>query len=243
MIGPILLALSWTLLRLEGKGLRALGLDMPRLRVRQFGAGVLLAGLVVLVQQLGYAVAADVPWRVNPAANAALVARSIRWNVNSVLFEELLFRGYVLFQAVRWLGARRAVPLAAAVFGVYHWFSYGVFGHPASMAFVFILTGAFGFMLSLAFTTTKSIALPIGLHLGWNVISYVGFSTGPLGAAILVPGNGAPRMDVTGIPSLVLNLVLPLAFVVGVSGYLVHAHRRSDRQTPAEPTAPVPRIT
>ena len=41
-----------------------------------------------------------------------------------MLYEELLFRGYLLYQAMRLLGARRAVLLDAAAFGVYHWFSY-----------------------------------------------------------------------------------------------------------------------
>lgn len=223
MIAPILLAISWMLLRLEGKGLGVLGLDAPWLRARQCAAGFLVAGLAVVVQQLGQAAVAEVPWRLNPAADAALLASSVRWNVNSVLYEELVFRGYLLYQAIRWLGARRGVLLAAAAFGVYHWFSYGVIGNPVMMAFIFVLTGAFGFMLAFAFAKTKSIALPIGLHLGWNLVSYAGFSTGPLGPGLFVPGNGAARLEVTGLPSLLLNLVLPLVLVAGVSAYLARA--------------------
>jgi membrane protease YdiL (CAAX protease family) len=227
MIGPILLALSWMLLRLEGKGLDVLGLDEPVVRLRQFGAGFLVAGLFVVVQQLGHAVVADVPWRLNPAADAVLLGRSVRWNVNSVLFEELLFRGYLLYQAIRWLGARRGVLLGAAAFGVYHWFSYGIIGNVVMMVFVFVLTGAFGLMCAQAFASTRSIALPVGLHLGWNLVAYAGFSTGPLGPVLLVPGNGAARLEVTGLPSLLLNLVLPLVFVAGVCGYLAHAYPRA----------------
>ena len=224
MIGPILLALSWILLRLEGKSLGVLGVDAPVLRLRQFGAGFLVAGLAVVIQQLAHAAVAEVPWRLNPAADAARLARSVRWNVNSVLYEELLFRGYLLYQALRRLGARRGVLLGAAAFGVYHWFSYGIIGNPVMMAFVFVLTGAFGFMLAFAFATTKSIALPIGLHLGWNLVSYLGFSTGPLGPGLLVSGNGAARLEATGFPSLLLNLVLPLVLVAGVCRYLARAY-------------------
>lgn len=240
MIGPILLAISWILLRLEGKGLGVLGLDAPVLRLRQCGAGFLVAGLAVVMQQRGHAAVADVPWRLNPAADAALLGRSVRWNVNSVLYEELLFRGYLLYQAVRWLGARRAVLLAAAAFGVYHWFSYGIVGNPVMMAFVFALTGAFGFMLALAFARTKSIALPIGLHLGWNLVSYVGFSTGPLGPGLLVPGNGAARLEATGLPNLLLDMVLPLVLVAGVCAYLTRAYPRGSTAVSPAPTAPVP---
>jgi uncharacterized protein len=240
MIGPILLAISWILLRLERKDLGVLGLNAPGVRVRQFGAGFLVAGAVVVLQQLGHAAVVDVPWRLNPAAEAALFVRSVRWNVNSVLYEELLFRGYLLYQVIRRLGARRGVLLAAAAFGVYHWFSYGIVGNPVMMVFVFVLTGAFGFMLALAFAMTKSIALPIGLHLGWNVVSYVGFSTGPLGPGLLVPGNGAARLEATGLPSLFLNLVLPLLFVAGVCRYLTRAYPRGVAAASADPTATAP---
>jgi hypothetical protein len=240
MIGPILLAISWILLRLEGKGLGVLGLDAPVLRIRQCGAGFLVAGIIVVLQQLGHAAVAGVPWQLNPAADAVLFGRSLRWNVNSVLYEELLFRGYLLYQAIRRLGARRGVLLAAVAFGVYHWFSYGIVGNLVMMTFVFILTGAFGFMLALAFAKTRSIALPIGLHLGWNLVSYVGFSTGPLGAGLLVPGNGAAHMEVTGLPNLLLDLVLPLGLVAGVCGYLTRAYPHGGTAAAPAPTPPVP---
>lgn len=110
MIGPILLALSWILLRLERKNLDVRGLNAPVARLREFGAGFLVAGLVVVAQQLGNAAVADVSWRLNPDAD--------------------------------------------------------------------------------------------------------------VGPGLLVPGNGAARIEVTGLPSLVLSLVLPLMLVVGVSAYL-----------------------
>jgi uncharacterized protein len=227
MIGPLLLAVSWLLLRLEGRRLSAIGVDAPARRTRQFAVGFAVAGLAVIVQQLGLAVAAGVPWQLNPRADAALVLHAIRWNANSVLFEELVFRGYLLFQAIRWLGTRRGVLLGAAAFGVYHWFSYGVIGNPVQMAFVFAFTGAFGLMLALAFATTTSVALPIGLHFGWNLVSYLGFSAGPLGAGLFVPGNGTARMDASGLPDFLLDILLPMALVTLVSWSLVRRNPRN----------------
>jgi hypothetical protein len=240
MIGPLLLALSWLLLRLEGKSLVVLGLNAPALRARQLAAGFLVAGLAVVVQQLGLAVVADVPWRLNPDADAALLGRSVRWNVNSVLYEELLFRGYLLYQAICRLGTRRGVLLAAAAFGVYHWFSYGVIGNPVMMAFVFAFTGAFGLMLALAFARTRSIALPIGLHLGWNLVSYLGFSTGPLGRGLLVPGNGAARLEAAGLPDFLLDMVLPMVLVTAVCAYLTRGSPRDGAGTPDAVPVPMP---
>lgn len=228
MIGPILVALSWVLLRVEGKSLRAIGFDAPRVRLREFAAGFLVAGGVVAVQQLGRSWVAGVPWEPNAAFDGALLVEHLRWNTNSVLFEELLFRGYLLYQGIRWLGIRRAVLLDAAVFGIYHWFSYGLFGNPVLMAFVFVYTGAFGLMLALAFAKTESVAAPIGLHLGWNLVSYVVFSAGPLGAALLVPGDGSAEIAPTGVAGTLLGIGVPLLMVAGVCGYLDRRYGASD---------------
>jgi uncharacterized protein len=132
------------------------------------------------------------------------------------------------------------VLLDAAAFGVYHWFSYVIIGNPVMMVFIFVLTVGFGFMLAEAFARTKSIALPIDLHLGWNLIAYLRFSTGPTGPGLFVPGNGATRVVVTGLPSLLLNVVLPLALVAGVSVHLARRYPLAGRDAPSASSRSVP---
>ena len=76
---------------------------------------------------------------------------------------------------------------SSVVFGVYHWFSYEVFGSRlVLMAYIFLVTGAGGWMFSYAFAKTKSLYAPTGLHLGWNLVSAVVFSSGPLGNQLLL---------------------------------------------------------
>jgi hypothetical protein len=70
MIGPILLAISWLLLRIEGKGLEAIGINKPSRRLFQFTIGFAAAGLAAAVQQLGLSLAAGVPWQVNPSLDS-----------------------------------------------------------------------------------------------------------------------------------------------------------------------------
>jgi membrane protease YdiL (CAAX protease family) len=226
MIGPILILLSWLLLRIEGKGLGELGFNSPRARLRQFAGGFCLTAAAAAVQQLGFAYAAGTEWVLNPGFSGALLLESIRWNANSVLYEELLFRGYLLYQAIRLMGPRRAVLLDAAAFGVYHWFSFGALGNPAAMAFVFVMTGAFGLMFALAFRETKSLALPLGLHLGWNIVTNLVFSAGPLGATLLVAANGARRLQVHGGPGMLFKIALPLLVAAAVCWYLTRVRAR-----------------
>jgi hypothetical protein len=61
------------------------------------------------------------------------------------------------------------------------------------MAFVFLSTGIWGAMFAMSFAKTKSLYLPIGLHFGWNFISTVIFSRGPLGDQLLTI-SGAEKL-------------------------------------------------
>jgi hypothetical protein len=99
VIGPILLALSWLFLRLEGRGLDAIGIDRPRRRVQEFAMGFAALGFAAALQQIGLSFSAGDPFVVNPAWNWPVVLEHLRFTINSVLFEELLFRGYLLYLA------------------------------------------------------------------------------------------------------------------------------------------------
>lgn len=234
MIGPILLAVSWILLRLEGKSLDSIGVDQPRRRLTEFLAGFALLGLASAAQQLALSAATGDSFTVNQNFRGGMLLEHARFVVNSVLFEELLFRGYVLYQLCRFLGPRRAIWIDAAAFGIYHWFSYSAFGNPVVMIYVLVMTGMMGLMWARAFTATKSVAAPIGLHFGWNAIAYIVFSTGPLGAALLVPSSGVAKLKASGLASVAISVVWPLIITVIVMALCGWYERRT-----AEKGAPV----
>ena len=147
--------------------------------------------------------------------STTLVVQSLRSNILSVLTEELLFRGYFFYQAIRFLGPARASLLGAAAFGVYHWFSYGLLGNPVAMVFVFLFTGAFGYMACRAFIATGGLALPVGVHLGWNLLISLGFSGGGFfGKGIFVP---AAKMVARDLAYIGLIIMLPLVLVAAVT--------------------------
>jgi membrane protease YdiL (CAAX protease family) len=231
VIGPILVIVSWLLLRLERRGLDALGIDQPRRRLGEFALGFLALGFTAAVQQMGLSLAADDPYVVNATLQPASLLTNLRFTINSVLFEELVFRGYLLYRAVRWLGPTRAALLDAAAFGVYHWFSLGVIGNPLVMAYVFVFTGMFGYMWARAFVATGSVVAPIGLHFGWNAVSYLVFSAGPLGAGLLVPASGASRIEGPAWGNLAFQAGLPVLATIVVLRYLHRLEARRRRAT------------
>jgi uncharacterized protein len=100
------------------------------------------------------------------------------------------------------------------------------------MVYIFVLTGAFGLMWARAFVATGSVAAPIGLHLGWNAVSYLIFSAGPLGPALLVPASGARQLEASGWAAVGLSIVWPIVVSIGVIGLCRWYERsRSARET------------
>jgi membrane protease YdiL (CAAX protease family) len=180
MIGNIIgLLLSWLILwLLERKSLLALGFTPVYKRVLQFILGFLFSGCLCASLQLFEAWLTDSSWNLNSKISFSQIAGYLLWNFNSVVFEELLFRGALLYVAIKRLGAKKGVLLSAICFGIYHWFSFGVLGNIVPMIFVFIITGLMGYAWACAFKKTDSMALPVGLHLGWNFVFNAIFSRG-----------------------------------------------------------------
>jgi len=150
-------------------------------------------------------------WQLNTDYSLYNALESLRWNINSVLFEEFIFRGYLLYKAIQLLGERWGCFLSAIAFGVYHWFSYGVIGSIVPMVYVFLLTGTFGLMLAYAFAKTGSIILPIALHLGWNLVTIQVFSNGPIGDQLLI--KSTENVDlIEGYRSLIVSVLIPFSY-------------------------------
>ena len=220
MIGIlVILAISWVLLYfIEKKHLNVLGVTPFYLRVKQFTIGFLLAGLLCVGAQMLELWLKSADLVLAEDANLSKVFRGLWWDFKSVLTEELLYRGALLYILIKKLGARTGLLLSASAFGIYHWFSYGVFGNPVPMVLIFIGTGLMGFAWALSFHKTKSIMLGLGLHLGWNFVYNTIFSKGPMGKILLSIEGGNQLGDwaslinflvpMVGVPLLILLFVL-----------------------------------
>ena len=77
--------------------------------------------------------------------------------------EEIVFRGAVFRIIEEGFGTLIALLLSAALFGALHGFNPGA--SPTSMAAIALEAGI---LLGAAYTATRSLWLPIGLHFGWN---------------------------------------------------------------------------
>ena len=167
-----------------------LGLIPTQHRLRILLTGFSAAAAVCVVNYLLQTLLSKSSWSVNPSYTLVLFFRSVWWNLHGVLYEELLFRGALLYLAIRFLGLQKGCLLSAVCFGVYHWFSMGAFGNVVLMVYLFIGTGLMGYVFALAYGKTKTLYLPVGLHFGWNLVNNLVFSRGPQGTQLLIKHAG-----------------------------------------------------
>lgn len=186
------LIISWLLLWFfEKKHLNALGFTPTRQRLAQFLIGFVIAATISSLYHLLTTAFIRNSWKVNPSFTFHRFWSGVWWVLKSVLFEELIFRGALLYIAIKRIGMAKACLLSALCFGVYHWFSYGAFGNPLQMTIILVMTGIAGWAFAYAFAKTGSLYLPIALHFAWNIVNILIFSSGPLGKQFLIKENSS----------------------------------------------------
>lgn len=175
--------LSWLLLRVAIKEpITVLGIRPNRQRVKECLVGIAFMAGIAVINFTGQAYFKEISYQINPDYGLAKFIGGSFWVVMAVILEELVFRGVLLYVLIRYIGIVKACLLSAILFGIYHWFSYGVWGgRLVLMIYVFLITGSSGWMFAFAFAKTKSLFAPTGLHLGWNLVTAIVFSSGPIG--------------------------------------------------------------
>jgi len=198
MLGVIIqLLVSWLLLWLfEKRGLEVFGFYPTRKRLLGFALFFIITALCCSSDFIMRMIFAKQQWQLNPKLTAGLILSGAWWNLKSVLFEEFIFRGAIMYILIKKLGAIKAIIISSICFGIYHWFSHEVIGNPVQMAITFVVTGTMGLVYAYAYAKTFSLYFPIAIHLGWNLTSSVIFSTGIIGDQLLVPVKPVPEVTV-----------------------------------------------
>ena len=164
--GSFVLLVSFLALRLEGRSLRSLGLDLDRRWALQFGLGTALGmGLVGAAALAAWLTGAcRFQWMLEGAP--IRMSAGIGLYLAVALNEELIFRGYGLQRMVDGLGPWPGQLLLALLFTAAHWGNPGM--HGATLVWATLNIFLAGLFFGLVWMRTKSLAGPMGLHLGWN---------------------------------------------------------------------------
>ncbi len=227
MIGIIVqLAVSWLIMWWYEKGnLGSLGLMPTKKRLANFALFFIVTALCAFSGFLLRMVIAKQSWVLNPDANATLILRGAWFTLKSVLFEELIFRGVLLYILIKKLGMVKAIIISAIAFGIYHWFSHELWGNPLQMAIEFLITGIMGLVLAYGYAKTFSLYIPIAIHLGWNILQMVVFSGNTIGQQLYVEVLPAPVVNLSYF-SYFTMLLLPVFSCWIINGFLLSRHKQ-----------------
>jgi len=161
-----LLATTWTVLKLRKEPFASVGFQLNRRWLAEFGWGtaigmVQMAIAVLLVWTLG-----GVRLELDPARTLRALSSGLFFFLVVAINEETLFRGFP-FQRLRdGIGVWPTQLLMAAFFALSHWDNPGM--HGATKVWATLDIGIGAVVYGVAYFRTGSLALPIGLHLGWN---------------------------------------------------------------------------
>ncbi|MDB5231407.1 MAG: putative transrane protein of unknown function [Chitinophagaceae bacterium] len=227
MLGIIVqLALSWLIVwAFEKRNLSVLGFRPTKDRLLSFLVFFVVTAFFCSTAFILKMYAGKQAWQLNPALSFNLIFEGLRWNMVSVLYEELIFRGVLLYILIKRLGTTKGIIISAIAFGIYHWFSFGIIGNVMQMIIVFFITGAMGLLLAYGYAKTFSLYIPIGIHFGWNLTQMFIFSDGPTGNGILVPVTGQPFRTNSYFIFFAVTF-LPMIFMLAVNYLLLRRKRK-----------------
>jgi len=164
--GLVSVMCSWLMLRAEGKTLAAIPL-LPRTRQHwvQLAKGTLSGiGLMLVTTMLTFYLTGD-HWRINITISPVYIMVVLAGCLWSSVVQEFAFRGYPFQSMLHNYNAWIAQLVIAIPFGLMH-----IQPHmsPAAILITLLTTGIGSLLFGLAFIKARHLALPIGLHFGWN---------------------------------------------------------------------------
>jgi len=157
---------TWICTAVEGTPLTSIGLLLNRRWFREFLWGALGGIALMAITALAIFLLGGFRWTRDPSGSLLGILAGIPFFLLVALKEEMLFRGYPFQRLIMNLGPWPAQILMAAFFVCYHWANPGMTG--ATRVWACLNIGLASILLGICYQKTKSLALPMGLHLGWD---------------------------------------------------------------------------
>lgn len=157
-------------------------------------------------------------WELNDNYSIQQMLTGAYKTLNSVLFEELIFRTYLLYKLIQFVGEKKSIIITSAIFGIYHWFTFGLLGNYPMMVWILFYTGLWGVMFAFCYTRTGTILLTIGLHWGWNFFDQIIFEKN--GSGLLRPVINDKTVFLNNTYGFLITIFPTIAFAVIIIVYL-----------------------
>lgn len=211
---------AWVVRRTESRVVHEVA---TRGAARSLGRGVAV-GLLMFAAVIGVIALAG-GYRVAGAGSVSAAVGVLGVVAVAAVTEELMFRGVLMRLLEERTGTLGALGLSAAVFGAVHLLNPGATVWGATAVAI-----EAGLMLGAAYAATRTLWLPIGVHLGWNFAEAGIFGTEVSGSGVsegLLHGvTSGPALFTGGTFGPEGSLVAVTAGLVLTAVFLRVAHRR-----------------
>lgn len=193
----------------------------------------LLMGLIYLAEwALGWLEFSSFAWQSQTAGEVLgqIVLPTLALFILVGWFEELIFRGYVLQNLNDGLGPILGLVVSSLAFALMHSFNPGI--SPVALAGLFLA----GLFLAYGYLRTRSLWLPVGLHIGWNFFEgpVFGFPVSGLSIPRLVNQvETGPDLWTGGIFGPEAGLIVLPALALGAYLIFLYSRRRNPAATEA----------
>ncbi len=160
------LAVTWACLRMRRETLADVGFDLGRRWWRHAAAGLGIGAAAMLAIVGLICLCGGATLELADARSAAVLLRGLYVFAFAALLEECLCRGFLFQRLSAGAGFAAAQIVFGVVFVLAHWGNPGMDGSTIVIASIDTFVGAL--ILGFAWQRTRSLALPVGFHLGWN---------------------------------------------------------------------------
>lgn len=162
----LLLLVTWICVKIRKESLTDAGMGVNLQWCKQFFTGT-LAGIAMMLATVSLIWAiGGVSFELDQQRSVQVLSYGFYLFLMGALVEEILHRGFIFQRLIDGIGVWGAQILIASLFALGHWGNPDMEGSTQIFATIdlFLASLIFG----LAYIKTHSLALPIGLHLGWN---------------------------------------------------------------------------
>jgi membrane protease YdiL (CAAX protease family) len=212
---------SFLCVRLEKRSFRDLGFHLGPRWMAEFLSGTLGGILLILLTALLVKGLDGFHWERSAGVGARQLLTAAAIFLGVGFNEEIIARGYPFQRLVEGAGPWVGQLVFAALFALGHWGNPGMHGATKVWATTNIALAAI--LLGFCYLRTRSLALPIGVHLGWNWAqgSLLGFG---VSGTTDIPGawtpvfHGRPEWLTGGAFGLEASLICTLVCGVAILG-------------------------
>lgn len=221
-----LFLISWLIIWVFTKGnLSVLGLTPTTERLKYFAILFIASCILSATAFVLRIYFAEEKYTLTPVLTINSVLLEIWYQFRTVMTEELICRGALLYILIKKIGQTKAVIITSVFFAILHWINAGVWGNLIQMTIVFSFTFAMGLLLALSYAKTFSILIPFAIHFGWNLTQNYIFPDTATGNHIFILATPPPEVTISYLAFFTM-LLLPKISVLIIDYLIIKKHRQ-----------------